>query len=79
MSDFYNHCWIERLHIVNLIKNKDILVKWVKVEEHSGIPDNIRTDELYAKTALVFKKKRKATLAFVEYVKSVVKLHCIMM
>ncbi|KAG9300529.1 hypothetical protein G9A89_002407 [Geosiphon pyriformis] len=27
MLEFHNYCWIKRLHIVNLIKNKDILVK----------------------------------------------------
>ncbi|KAG9307038.1 hypothetical protein G9A89_003089 [Geosiphon pyriformis] len=39
-SDFHNHCWMERCHISNLIRSKDILVRWIKMKEHSGIMDN---------------------------------------
>ncbi|KAG9305279.1 hypothetical protein G9A89_007774 [Geosiphon pyriformis] len=48
VSDFCNYCWIKRLHIANLIKNKNILVKWVKVKGHSGVLGNIRADKLVA-------------------------------
>ncbi|KAG9284169.1 hypothetical protein G9A89_022943 [Geosiphon pyriformis] len=44
--DFCNQCWIKRLHIVNLFKDKNISIKWVKVKRHSNVLDNIRADML---------------------------------
>ncbi|KAG9302605.1 hypothetical protein G9A89_007309 [Geosiphon pyriformis] len=44
--DFHNQYWIERRHISNLIKNKDLFVYWVKVKSHSGIPSNMRANVL---------------------------------
>ncbi|KAG9307318.1 hypothetical protein G9A89_017146 [Geosiphon pyriformis] len=54
MSDFCSQYWIEQLHIANLIKNKDISVKWVKVKGHLGIFGNIKTDKLASKTTASF-------------------------
>ncbi|KAG9300883.1 hypothetical protein G9A89_015339 [Geosiphon pyriformis] len=49
--NFYNHCWIERKYIANLIKNKDLAVSWVKVKSYFGVPGNNRADTLADKTA----------------------------
>ncbi|KAG9300521.1 hypothetical protein G9A89_002399 [Geosiphon pyriformis] len=43
-SDFRNQCWLERCHIFNLVRDKDLSVSWVKVKGHSGIPGNVRAD-----------------------------------
>ncbi|KAG9296142.1 hypothetical protein G9A89_014734 [Geosiphon pyriformis] len=43
-SDFRNQCWLERHHIFNLVKDKDLSVSWVKVKGHSGIPGNMEAD-----------------------------------
>ncbi|KAG9305774.1 hypothetical protein G9A89_001062 [Geosiphon pyriformis] len=51
VPNFCNHCWIERRHIVNLIRNKDLAVSWVKVKGHSGVPGNDQADALAGKTA----------------------------
>ncbi|KAG9294968.1 hypothetical protein G9A89_017762 [Geosiphon pyriformis] len=42
--DFRNQCWLERRHIFNLVRDKDLSVSWVKVKGHSGIPGNVRAD-----------------------------------
>ncbi|KAG9301390.1 hypothetical protein G9A89_018062 [Geosiphon pyriformis] len=42
--DFRNQCWLERHHIFNLVRDKDLSVSWVKVKGHSGIPGNVRAD-----------------------------------
>ncbi|KAG9295234.1 hypothetical protein G9A89_000057 [Geosiphon pyriformis] len=44
VSDFRNQCWLERRHIFNLVRDKDLSVSWVKVKGHSGIPGNVRAD-----------------------------------
>ncbi|KAG9290844.1 hypothetical protein G9A89_010993 [Geosiphon pyriformis] len=89
--DFCNQCWIEKLHIVNLIRNKNILVNWMKVKDYSRILGNIRTNMLtglyaaicksfvlsnwFTEAVLVFEGKKKAALAFIEYIKFVVELY----
>ncbi|KAG9296125.1 hypothetical protein G9A89_011978 [Geosiphon pyriformis] len=50
-SDFCNHCWMERCHIFNLIRSKDISVRWVKVKKHSNIMGNDHTDAFARATA----------------------------
>ncbi|KAG9302143.1 hypothetical protein G9A89_020577 [Geosiphon pyriformis] len=45
-SDFCNCCWIERRHIANLIKCKNISIIWVKVKRHFGVLDNVSADAL---------------------------------
>ncbi|KAG9303603.1 hypothetical protein G9A89_018499 [Geosiphon pyriformis] len=42
--DFYNQYWIERHHIFNLIRDKDLTVNWIKVKKHSEISGNKKTD-----------------------------------
>ncbi|KAG9304132.1 hypothetical protein G9A89_019694 [Geosiphon pyriformis] len=42
--NFRNQCWLERHHIFNLVRNKDLSVSWVKVKGHSGIPGNVEAD-----------------------------------
>ncbi|KAG9296130.1 hypothetical protein G9A89_011983 [Geosiphon pyriformis] len=42
--DFYNQCWLERCHIFNLVRDKDLNVSWAKVKSYSGIPGNVRAD-----------------------------------
>ncbi|KAG9304774.1 hypothetical protein G9A89_016804 [Geosiphon pyriformis] len=49
-SDFHNQYWIERLQIVNFLKNKNISIKWVKIKRHSDILGNIRADTLANET-----------------------------
>ncbi|KAG9293614.1 hypothetical protein G9A89_005617 [Geosiphon pyriformis] len=39
-------CLIEKLQIVNLLKNKNISIKWVKIKGHSDMLGNIRADTL---------------------------------
>ncbi|KAG9284691.1 hypothetical protein G9A89_002922 [Geosiphon pyriformis] len=53
--DFHNHCWIERLQIVNLLRDKNISIKWVKIKGHSDVLGNVKTDVL-AKRFLVTEK-----------------------
>ncbi|KAG9294854.1 hypothetical protein G9A89_008546 [Geosiphon pyriformis] len=47
--DFHNRCWIKQLHIVDLIKKKYILVRWVKVKGHLGVLGNVKADKLAEK------------------------------
>ncbi|KAG9296724.1 hypothetical protein G9A89_001356 [Geosiphon pyriformis] len=53
-SDFHNQCWVKRLQIANLLKNKNISIKWVKVKEHSDVLCNIRADVLANETTSLF-------------------------
>ncbi|KAG9302054.1 hypothetical protein G9A89_021098 [Geosiphon pyriformis] len=48
--DFHNQCWIKRLQIVNLLKDKNISIKWVKVKRHSNVLGNVRTNALANET-----------------------------
>ncbi|KAG9291341.1 hypothetical protein G9A89_003445 [Geosiphon pyriformis] len=42
--DFRNQCWLERHHIFNLVRDRDLSVSWVKVKDHSEIPSNVEAD-----------------------------------
>ncbi|KAG9292017.1 hypothetical protein G9A89_017916 [Geosiphon pyriformis] len=42
--DFCIPCWVERCHIFNFIREKDLSVSWIKVKGHSGVYGNIRAD-----------------------------------
>ncbi|KAG9291919.1 hypothetical protein G9A89_004857 [Geosiphon pyriformis] len=42
--DFHNQCWLERHYIFNFIRNKDLVVSWVKVKDHSGVSGIERAD-----------------------------------
>ncbi|KAG9292019.1 hypothetical protein G9A89_017918 [Geosiphon pyriformis] len=42
--DFRNQCWLERRHIFNLVRDKNLSVSWVKVKGHSGIPGNVKVN-----------------------------------
>ncbi|KAG9299844.1 hypothetical protein G9A89_003388 [Geosiphon pyriformis] len=43
-SNFHNQYWLERHHIFNLVKNKDLNMSWVKVKGHSRILGNMRAN-----------------------------------
>ncbi|KAG9287770.1 hypothetical protein G9A89_017365 [Geosiphon pyriformis] len=49
--DFCNQCWIEKMHIFNLIQDKDLFVYWVKIKDHSEISGNTRADILASEVA----------------------------
>ncbi|KAG9293663.1 hypothetical protein G9A89_019000 [Geosiphon pyriformis] len=51
VPDFRNYCWIERRHVVNLIRDKDLAVSWIKVKSHSGVPGNDRAVALAGEAA----------------------------
>ncbi|KAG9304117.1 hypothetical protein G9A89_006027 [Geosiphon pyriformis] len=42
--DCHNSCWIERHHVVDLIKSKNLTVHWIKVRGHAGIAGNVVAD-----------------------------------
>ncbi|KAG9296453.1 hypothetical protein G9A89_015045 [Geosiphon pyriformis] len=42
-----------KLQIVNLLRNKNISIKWVKVKEHSNVLGNIRADALANETTFL--------------------------
>ncbi|KAG9292906.1 hypothetical protein G9A89_016268 [Geosiphon pyriformis] len=42
---------IERRHVANLIRDKDLAVSWVKIKGHSGVPGNDQADVLAGKAA----------------------------
>ncbi|KAG9300370.1 hypothetical protein G9A89_009994 [Geosiphon pyriformis] len=44
--DFCNHCWMEQCGIVNLIRDKQLVVSWHKVKGHLGVVDNEHADKL---------------------------------
>ncbi|KAG9306171.1 hypothetical protein G9A89_016075, partial [Geosiphon pyriformis] len=44
ISDFHNWCWIKRQHIFNLIRDKNFIVNWVKIKDHSGVVGNVKTN-----------------------------------
>ncbi|KAG9287805.1 hypothetical protein G9A89_017400 [Geosiphon pyriformis] len=45
-SDFHNQCWVERQHIANIIRSKNLRVSWHKVKGHSGVSSNERADKI---------------------------------
>ncbi|KAG9297193.1 hypothetical protein G9A89_019474 [Geosiphon pyriformis] len=46
VPDFRNRFWMERRHVVNIIRERSLLVSWVKVKGHAGNAGNERADEL---------------------------------
>ncbi|KAG9295677.1 hypothetical protein G9A89_002995 [Geosiphon pyriformis] len=44
IPDFHNQYWLERHHIFNLVRNKDLNVSWAKVKGYFGIPGNVRAN-----------------------------------
>ncbi|KAG9294215.1 hypothetical protein G9A89_021574 [Geosiphon pyriformis] len=42
--DFCNQYWLKRCHIFNLIRDKDLVVSWVKMKSHSRVSGNKRAD-----------------------------------
>ncbi|KAG9289843.1 hypothetical protein G9A89_015423 [Geosiphon pyriformis] len=38
--DFHNQCWVERHHIANVVRCKNLSVSWHKIKDHSGISEN---------------------------------------
>ncbi|KAG9296093.1 hypothetical protein G9A89_011945 [Geosiphon pyriformis] len=61
--DFHNQCWIERLQIVNLLKNKNISIKWVKVKKHSDVLGNIKADILANEATFLFLVAEKTAIS----------------
>ncbi|KAG9291415.1 hypothetical protein G9A89_021833 [Geosiphon pyriformis] len=49
--DCRNNCWIERCHVIDLIKSKDLTVCWIKVKGHAGIAGNVMADIFAEQTA----------------------------
>ncbi|KAG9291414.1 hypothetical protein G9A89_021832 [Geosiphon pyriformis] len=46
VPNFFNCCWMEKKHIVNLVSQKNISVVWSKVKGHSGVMSNDCADVL---------------------------------
>ncbi|KAG9302474.1 hypothetical protein G9A89_006438 [Geosiphon pyriformis] len=44
IPDFCNQYWLERHHIFNLVRNKDLNVSWAKVKGHSRILGNVKAN-----------------------------------
>ncbi|KAG9303100.1 hypothetical protein G9A89_005058 [Geosiphon pyriformis] len=51
VPDFHNQCWIKRRHIVNLIRDKNLMVSWIKIKSYSGVYNNDKTDAAASVTA----------------------------
>ncbi|KAG9290389.1 hypothetical protein G9A89_007120, partial [Geosiphon pyriformis] len=51
VSNFRNQCLLERHHIFNLIRDKDLKVIWVKVKRYSDIFGNVKADLAAGKAA----------------------------
>ncbi|KAG9299248.1 hypothetical protein G9A89_013896 [Geosiphon pyriformis] len=54
VPDFCNCCWIERKHVFDLIRNKDLSVSWVKVKGHAGILGNVKANRFAGEAACSF-------------------------
>ncbi|KAG9302155.1 hypothetical protein G9A89_020589 [Geosiphon pyriformis] len=50
--DFCNRCWVKRHHIVNVIRSKNLRVRFRKVKSHSGVSGNERADAIAGATSL---------------------------
>ncbi|KAG9306513.1 hypothetical protein G9A89_004710 [Geosiphon pyriformis] len=44
--DFRNCCWIERCHIANVIRQKNLDINWIKVKDYSSVLGNKHADVL---------------------------------
>ncbi|KAG9286324.1 hypothetical protein G9A89_014311 [Geosiphon pyriformis] len=42
--DFHNQCWLKRHYIFNLIRDKNLVVSWIKVKGHFRVSGNKRAD-----------------------------------
>ncbi|KAG9296172.1 hypothetical protein G9A89_014764 [Geosiphon pyriformis] len=45
IPDFRSCCWVERRHIFNLIRDKDLEVSWVKIKGHAEVLGNVEADK----------------------------------
>ncbi|KAG9305317.1 hypothetical protein G9A89_007812 [Geosiphon pyriformis] len=50
--DFCNQCWVERRHIVNIIRSKKLRVSFRKVKGHSGVSENERANAIAGAASL---------------------------
>ncbi|KAG9306310.1 hypothetical protein G9A89_018193 [Geosiphon pyriformis] len=50
--NFYNQCWVECRHIVNVIHSKKLRVSFRKVKSHSGVSGNERADVIAGAASL---------------------------
>ncbi|KAG9303890.1 hypothetical protein G9A89_005800 [Geosiphon pyriformis] len=44
VPDFHAPCWVKKHHIFNLVYEKNLNVRWIKVKEHSGVCGNEKAD-----------------------------------
>ncbi|KAG9302777.1 hypothetical protein G9A89_009554 [Geosiphon pyriformis] len=44
VPDFHVPCWIEKCYIFNLIKDKYLVVRWIKVKGYSGVVGNVEAN-----------------------------------
>ncbi|KAG9301092.1 hypothetical protein G9A89_012475 [Geosiphon pyriformis] len=44
VPDFRVPCWVERCHIFNLVRKKDLSINWIKVKNHSGVCGNVEAN-----------------------------------
>ncbi|KAG9299259.1 hypothetical protein G9A89_013907 [Geosiphon pyriformis] len=51
VPDFCNHCWIERRHVFDLIRDKNFSVNWIKVKGHAGVLGNVKADRFVGEGA----------------------------
>ncbi|KAG9304581.1 hypothetical protein G9A89_020145 [Geosiphon pyriformis] len=44
VPNFQVLCWMERRHIFNLVREKNLSVSWIKVKDYSGVYGNVEAD-----------------------------------
>ncbi|KAG9294984.1 hypothetical protein G9A89_017778 [Geosiphon pyriformis] len=54
VPDFRNHYWIERRHVFDLIRDKDLSVNWIKIKDHAGVLGNMEVNRFARETACSF-------------------------